>query len=370
MAEISYGLNDLIKRGKLPPLTPPAPAPPAAGEPIPQKTERLDSGAGTISLNQDGVESRNAQLRFQVHSLAGLQAAEQKARDIASRYYSGHRRSQIRCTPVGAGWYEIEIDYENAGTLQKGGDISRVGRTSDGFDIVPGGLSFDTTGQTERVFQSWSDSGNPSAYQSSYKNATDPVDPWNTQGAINVNENSVQGADITVPGFSFTETWSFPAQYVLGRTESQRTKKAPYLRRIYDMTGTVNKARFRVFEPGEVLFLGARGDISPGSAMVTITFSFAARANRKEFHVGQIEVAEKRGWDLLWVEYESVADQDRLLKQPRYVFVDRLYEYTDFDVLEIGEVWKTIYLQPEKVAKTGTFIHPTKTEAEDVAPGQ
>jgi hypothetical protein len=337
---------------------------------IPKETERLDSGAGTISVNPDGVESRSVDLRFHVHSLSGLKAAEQQARDMAARYYSGHRRSQIRCTPLGNGWYEIEVSYDNAGVLQKGGAPSRVVANADGFDVIPGGLSFDTTGQTERVFQAYTDSASPTAYQGKYKRDSDPEEPWNTYGALNVNENSVQGAEVTVPGFNFTETWTFPSEYVLGRTDSQRTKTTPYLKTLYDMTGTVNGNKFRIFETGELLFMGARGDISPGSATVTITFSFSARANRKNFMVNDIKVASKEGWDLLWIEYESRADTSRILKFPRYVFVDKIYPYGAFSSLEIGTAWKTIYLRPEQVDETGKFIHPIDPAADDVTRGK
>lgn len=371
MTLVPRHIADAIARGQLPPLNPaPQNAAPQNNNEVPQETERFDSGGGTLSVNTDGVESRSVELRFQVHSLSGYREAEQKGRDIAARYYSGHRRSQIRCTAIGAGWYEIEIGYDNAGVLQQGGIASRVETNADGFDIVPGGLSFDTTGQTERVFQAWTDSAYPTAYQGKYKRDSDPEEPWNTYGALNVNENSVQGAEVTVPGFNFTETWTFPSEYVLGRTESQRTKTTPYLKTLYDMTGTVNGNKFRIFETGELLFMGARGDISPSSATVTITFSFSARANRTNFMVNDIKVARKEGWDLLWIEYESRADTSRILKFPRYVFVDKIYPYGAFSSLEIGTAWKTIYLRPEQVDETGKFVHPIDPAADDVTRGK
>lgn len=318
----------------------------------------FDTGSGTLSTTPDGNLSRNVQLRFLVHSLAGYSAAETKGVQLAAQFYSGHRRTDLRCNPLGNGWYEIEASYENTAILQKTGNLTRVAQTPDGFDMVPGGISFDTTGATERVYQAWTDSPNATAYQSVFTqdNAGGlSPDYWDTKGALNVNENSVQGADITVPAFQFSETWSIPSEFLFGRTPASPQK--PYIKTLYELTGTVNEKPWRIFEKGELLFLGARGDVQPGAAMVPVTFSFSARANRSNFTVGTISVTEKAGWDLLWVEYAAMEDQSKILRFPKVVFVDRLYPRVNFDQLQIGNAWRRVYLRPNK-SSTSDFVHP------------
>jgi hypothetical protein len=326
--------------------------------PLINDIQRFDSGSGTLATTPEGNLSRNVQLRFLVHSQAGYQEAETKGGELAKQFYSGHKRTDLRCNSVGAGWYEIEATYENAAILQRTNNLARVEQTPDGFDMVAGGLSFDTTGATERVYQAWTDSPNATAYQSAYtldgQGGLSP-DHWDTHGALNVNENSVQGADITVPAFQFSETWSIPSEYLFGRTPS--SSQTPYIKTLYDMTGTVNLRKWRIFEPGELLFMGARGDVQPGAAMVVVTFQFSARANRSNFTVGNIQVASKAGWDLLWVEYAAKEEQSKLLRFPKLVFVDRLYERKDFSLLQLGTAWKRIYLRPN-TANTGAFVHP------------
>lgn len=318
----------------------------------------FDTGAGTLSTTPEGNLSRTVTLRFLVHSMKGYEDAEDKGTKLASQHYSGHRRSDLRCTPLGNGWYEIEATYENAAILQATANLTRVAMTPDGWDMIPGGISFDTTGATERVYQAWSDSGSPTAYQSvSTADGLGESSPdfWNTKGALNVNENTVQGADITVPAFQFSEVWSVPSEYLFGRTKA--SPKTPYIETLYNLTGTVNLKPWRIFEAGELLFLGARGDVQPGAAMVAVTFSFSARSNRENFKVGDIKVQKKDGWDLLWIEYAAMENASKILRFPKIVFIDRLYERKNFDELQIGTAWRRVYLR-ENAKNRGDFRHP------------
>jgi hypothetical protein len=330
--------------------------------PLKNDIERFDTGSGTLSTTPEGNLSRTVRLRFLVHSADGYRSAETKGESLAAQFYSGHRRADLSCNAVGNGWYEIEATYENAAILQATNNLTRVEQTPDGWDMVAGGMSFDTTGGTERIYQAWTDSPNPTAYQNAYTldgQGAFSNDFWNTHGALNVNENSVQGADVTVPAFQFSETWSIPSEYLFGRTPA--SPQTPYIKTLYDMTGKVNLKTWRIFEPGELLFLGARGDVQPGAAMVVVTFQFSARANRTNFNVGDIAVASKDGWDLLWAEYAAKEERSKILRFPKIVFVDRLYERKDFTQLQIGTAWKRIYLRPN-ANKNGDFIHPLNNQ--------
>jgi len=100
--------------------------------------------------------------------------------------------------------------------------------------------SFDTGGGTQHITQSLATIGRyaaPGAVAPDY------------QGAIGVTSEQVQGVDITVPVFQFSETHYFADVVV---TDA-------YKGALFSLTGTVNAGPFRNFAPGEVLFLGASG---------------------------------------------------------------------------------------------------------------
>ena len=68
-------------------------------------------------------------------------------------------------------------------------------------------------------------------------------------GAIGVTADGVEGVDITVPVYQFSETHYFSDAQVTGA----------YKGAIFSCTGKTNAGAFKGFAPGEVLFLGASG---------------------------------------------------------------------------------------------------------------
>lgn len=149
--------------------------------------------------------------------------------------------------------------------------------------------------------------------------------PADFQGAIGVNGDSVEGTDITVPIFNFTETHQVPVALVIGA----------YKKKVFQLTGTVNDAPFKGFAKGEVLFLGASGS-QRGAEAWEITYNFAASPNATGITMGDIEDIFKEGWHYLWVRYEDAEDEDKLIRQPRAVYTERVYDYGDFSQLGIG----------------------------------
>jgi len=313
--------------------------------------EGVESGAGTLSVGSDGLISREVELRFLVVSMKGYADAEESGIKLAPLYYDGHRRTSLQCRPVGGGYYQVSATYGNtAANAYEGFSYE----TDDGATFVPAGISVDTTGATEHITQAWSDSSDPDAYVGKY-----PDDAQKTYGAVNVSGSQVNGVDVTVPAFQFTETWLIPAKYLLvGGTGADEA--VPYAETIRSMTGTVNDDEWRIFKPGEVLFLGARFDASSGQSMVPVTFSFSARKRREQFFVGEIEVGIKDGWDYLWIQYETPPDVSHDFQRPRYVYVDRIYERKSFEDLKLGE--KTAWEQLAMYSPASTFTHPLNPE--------
>lgn len=186
------------------------------------------------------------------------------------------------------------------------------------YESPDGRFSFDTGGGTQHVTQSLATVGRYGP------KATDKL-----KGAIGFDGKNVQGVDITVPVFNFTETHWF--------RDNQITQA--YKLKLFGKTGRYNTDVFRGFAPGEVLFLGAAGDRQGDDPddKWELTFKFAAMPNRTNFHIGDIAVASKLGWEYLWVQYDDEADDDKkqLIKTPAAVYVERVYEGTTFSDLGI-----------------------------------
>ena len=174
-------------------------------------------------------------------------------------------------------------------------------------------FSFDTGGGTAHVTQSITTV------------ARYPSGAPDCEGAIGVSGDSVDGVDITVPVYNFTETHYLPAASVTGA----------YKATLFSLTGKVNAGAFKGFAAGEVLFLGASGS-QRGNEDWEITFRFAASPNMTGLSVGSITGIAKGGWQHLWVLYADDVDQDTLIKRPQAAYVEQVYRSGDFSLLGIG----------------------------------
>lgn len=148
----------------------------------------------------------------------------------------------------------------------------------------------------------------------------------NFKGAIGVTNDSVEGVDITVPVYSFSEVHYKKKAFV----------DDSYKSTLFALTGTVNNRTFRKYNPGEVLFLGA-GGTKRGSDDWELTYRFAASPNMSGMIVGDIEGISKGGWEYLWVQYADQEDENAqtLIKQPISVHIEQVYPYKNFDQLRL-----------------------------------
>jgi hypothetical protein len=147
------------------------------------------------------------------------------------------------------------------------------------------------------------------------------------KNAIGVSRDSVDGVDIVVPTYKWTETFRLPAAIVTGA----------YKASLFGLTGRVNNLAFRGFQPEEVLFEGARGS-RRGAGDWEISFAFAASPNVTGMSVGSITGINKKGWDYLWCRYADFEDEaaQMLVKRPVAVIVNRVYPSGNFSLLGIG----------------------------------
>jgi len=178
-------------------------------------------------------------------------------------------------------------------------------------------FNFDTTGGTQHITQSLSTIN-------SYAASGTPPD---YKGAIGATEKSVEGVDIVLPKFGFSETHFLAVELVT----------PAYRDTLFRMTGKINNLPFRWFAPGECLFMGAVG-AKRGYEDWEVSFKFAASPNQIGIQVGDIADIEKLGWDYMWVSYEDTEDSaaKRLVKRPVSVHIERVYEFADFTLLGIG----------------------------------
>jgi hypothetical protein len=209
--------------------------------------------------------------------------------------------------------------FQNYHIAHQGGGVWEVSARYGKVEPKEAGessYSFDTGGGTQKITQSLET-------VDSYAPPGD--DPPDFQGAIGVGTDSVEGTDVTVPVFNFTETHYIPAALVTGG----------YKATLFYLTGKVNGGPFKGFAPGEVLFLGASGSLR-GAEDWEIAFKFAASPNAVGLSVGDITGIEKEGWQYMWVRYADAENADTLVKQPTAAYVERVYEYGDFSLLGIG----------------------------------
>lgn len=177
---------------------------------------------------------------------------------------------------------------------------------------------FDTGGGTAHITQSLNTlSGTPAPGV-----ATAP----DFNGAIGVTSQGVEGVDIVVPVFNFSETHYIDAASVSGA----------YIATLYNLTGKVSSTSYKGFAAGELLFKGAQGMLKDWTTW-QLKYNFAASENASSLAVGPITVPLKRGWDYLWVAYAENEDASagHLVKRPLAAYVEQVHWMADLSLLGI-----------------------------------
>ena len=218
-------------------------------------------------------------------------------------------RQSVRIEPLGPEMWLASVLYDRRFEVTIiGGGLARIAGSESNE-------SFETGGGTQRITQSL-------RTVQRYGDAPDH------QGAIGVSQSQVEGTDIVIPTFSWSETHYF-AQLPWS-----------YRRLLSDLSGTVNERSFRGFEPGEVLFRGAsgsrRGDTN--DQPWEVSFSFSASANVTDLAVGDVTGIEKRGFEYLWIRYQAADDEvsGSRVQRPVGAYVEQVYATADFSRLGIG----------------------------------
>jgi hypothetical protein len=183
-------------------------------------------------------------------------------------------------------------------------------------------FQFDTTGGKQKITQS---------KQNMHKyGRAGPNQAADHKGAIGVTDHGVDGCEIVVPKFSWSETWQLPfADY--GWEYSQILKA---------ITGQVNANTFRGFSAGQVLFHGGKGSASTKDPeLIEITFTFEQSDDVTMQTIGDITGIDKAGWEYLWVHYveEDDSEAHAYARRPDGVYIEKVYDATSFGPLGIGD---------------------------------
>ncbi len=185
-------------------------------------------------------------------------------------------------------------------------------------EVGESSFSFDTSGGTQHITQSLA-----TVHRYGAPGMTAP----DFGGAVGVTHDNVEGVDITVPVYSFSETHYLDAAVVT----------LAYKGTLFNLTGKVNSASFKGLAAGECLFLGASGS-RRGAEDWEITYRFAGSPNRSGLVVGPITGISKKGWEYMWVRYADSEDAaaKAIVKKPVAVYIERVYEEGNFAALGIG----------------------------------
>ena len=261
--------------------------------------EKIDSRESTTG------KSATVDLTYIITGTADDIEAKTELGLIAPLYYDGLVRQSRHLTPVG----DPEVSLTWDATVRYG--------TRENAETGEFAYTFDTSGGTQHITQSL-------ATVNSY--APSGSTPPDFQGAIGVTRDNVEGVDIGVPVYNFSETHRKP--------DSEVT--LAYRGTLFRLTGKVNDASFRGCDAGECLFLGASGSRC-GEDEWEIQYRFAALPNKSNLTVGSITGIAKKGWEYLWVLYADEEDNTakRLVKRPVAAYIEKVYETASFAGLGI-----------------------------------
>jgi hypothetical protein len=268
-------------------------------------TEKFDSRPAAAG------EGPTAELKYVIKGTDDEQEALTALGAAAGPTYAGLTRKGWSVEPVGDPTVSLLWD----GTV-------RYGR----YDTSPPAVgessySFDTGGGTTHITQGIA---HVASYSAGIWKLCAPPDHG---GAIGVTHDSVEGVDITIPDYHFSET-----HYIANAVVTPAYKAA-----LFALTGKVNSDEFKGFAIGEVKFMGASGS-QRGDDDWEITFNYAASPNVADACANWPSAVKpavpvpKKGWEDLWVEYRGAGDDDAkcVVQKPRAVHIEQVYYYASF----------------------------------------
>ncbi len=278
-------------------------------------------------------------LKYNVRTTAGETEAQIYLAALTGSFpfFNGFIRQDIKVTTNGAPHlWKVEISYGTTGV--GGGDQPLGGAGSDGSP--PTNASAPAATNTP-LTSGWSFSIQaPTLHITQSKETLIKLErgggvAQDFFGAIGVSSN---GSDLEVEGCDLPP----PAAFTFKRTVARATVTQEYLDTLSAIAGKPNDDDFYFWKAGEVLLQSADGTYTQGEGW-SITFQFGIEKNRDNIvicpglpAIPAPGVLTKRGWDYMWVLYEKTDVGGRMVKRPLSVYVERVFDYADYSLLEIG----------------------------------
>jgi len=181
-------------------------------------------------------------------------------------------------------------------------------------------FSWDTSGHTEHITRSLE-----TVERFKYRDADPP--PEDFQGAIGVHGESIDGADVVVPGLEFSIRYKLPKASV----------SVDYIRTLRSMTGKRNDGSWKGFSKGELLFLGSSGqETSNGPTEAIYKFRMDEDTLVQLDPAATVSEATKKAHDYAWWHFIESEGTNQLIQKPVSLNLERVVEEADFGDLGIG----------------------------------
>ena len=208
--------------------------------------------------------------------------------------------------------YKVNVDYSSE-------ESSSSSEEEKDEDSEPT-MSFDTSGGTSIIkYAKWQ-----KALRRNSPDVGMAID-WNHKHG---DDCDIKGVEVVIP--SLRETW----------TKSISTSKAnntSFKRKIAELTGKVNSKKFKGWDEGEVLFLGASFTADESKKKTTVTYSFLIRFNEKIVVDGT--KYDKYGHEYMWalpkVEVDKNNENYTYSVKTDGEYLCRVYDYADLNQLGI-----------------------------------
>ena len=226
----------------------------------------------------------------------------------------------------------IRLVEQLGAKLWEGAAYYEKAEATGGKETGEEAFSFTTAGGTQNLI--FSKRGTPVAAYA-VAGGTVPL----TYGMIGVNGDQVEGVDVGLSAFDFEIV-----KYV---APEDITKE--YFRTLFLLSWHTNAAKWATvvdgvpfeFEAGEVLFQYVTGG-KRGRGDWELTFKFSALPNKTGLTVGDITGIAKKGWEYLWCQYDTTdggtGTGKALVRKPRAVFIEQVYDAGNFTLLNVGTV--------------------------------